>query len=350
MKKIQLHISNIIEQPNDVVTFEFIPDTPFSFIPGQFISLEFTVNNKILRRSYSLHNSPYTNEPLSISVKRVDNGDVSRKLHDSYKVGDVIEAYEPMGLFTFEPNPTSKRQLFLIGAGSGITPLFAILKSALIAEPQSNITLIYSNRSPESTLFYAELEALKQRYPQQLTIIYLWSNGKNLAMARLNRELLEKLVKQYITVAKEDVLFYTCGPADYMLMCRITLLTMGFGQEQLKKETFVLPEDEADDDDGTLHKEADIDKTTYHIELEISGVKHSVEVPYPMSILDAGLQQQLDIPYSCKAGMCGSCSATCIEGRVNMRYNEVLTDREVEAGKILLCTSRPLGDGVRISI
>ncbi|MES2778549.1 MAG: ferredoxin--NADP reductase [Bacteroidota bacterium] len=350
MKKIYLHISNIIEQPNDVVTFEFTSDIPFSYTPGQFVSLEFTVNNKTLRRSYSLHSSPFVNEPLSISVKRVENGEISRKLQDLYKVGDKIEAYDPMGLFTYEVDSHLKRHLFLIGAGSGITPLFSILKSALIAEPQSKITLIYSNRSINTTLFYAELEALQQQYPEQLTIVYLWSNGKNLAMARLNRELLERMVTQHMSVPREDCLFYTCGPTDYMLMCRITLLTMGFTQEQLKKETFVLPEDEADDDDGTLHQEQNIDKSTYTVELEFEGTKHTIEIPYPMSILDAALQQHLDIPYSCKAGMCGSCSATCTDGSVNMRYNEVLTDRDVERGKILLCTSRPIGNGVKITL
>ncbi|MES2559032.1 MAG: ferredoxin--NADP reductase [Bacteroidota bacterium] len=350
MKKIRLQISNIIQQPNDVVTFEFSANAPLSYIPGQFISLEIPVHNTLLRRSYSLHSSPLVREPLAISVKRVDNGAVSRKLHDSYKVGDVIDAYEPLGLFTFEAETDRKRHLFLIGAGSGITPLFSILKSALIAEPQSTITLIYSNRSVESTLFYAELEELKQQYPHQLTIVYLWSSGKNLAMARLNRELLEKLVAQYVTVPKEDVLIYTCGPADYMLMCRITLLTMGFMQEQLKKETFVLPEDEADDDDGTIQDTQYTDQSTYSIELEMEGHTYVIDVPYPLSILDAALQQQIDIPYSCKAGMCGSCSATCTEGSVNMRYNEVLTDREVEHGKILLCTSRPVADGVKIVV
>jgi ring-1,2-phenylacetyl-CoA epoxidase subunit PaaE len=348
MKKILLHISNIIEQPNDVVTFEFIPDSPFTYVPGQFITLEFRVNHQTLTRSYSLHSSPLVDEPLSISVKRVENGDISRKLHDSYNVGDVLQAYEPMGLFTYEAASHTKRQLFLLGAGSGITPLFSILKSALIAEPQSIVTLVYSNRSVESTLFYEQLEALKKQYPAQLTIVYLWSNAKNLTMARLNRELLEKLVMQHLTVPQKDTLFYTCGPADYMLMCRITLLTMGFTQGQLKKETFVRPEDEADDDDATLHAEVNIDKSTYTIELEISGTTHSVEVSYPMSILDASLKQQLDIPYSCKSGMCGSCSALCIHGQVAMRYNEVLTDNEVDQGKILLCTSRPLEDGVRI--
>lgn len=350
MKKIHLSVSRIIEQPNDIVTFEFQSNEPVSYLAGQFISIEYPINQQQARRSYSLHSSPFLNEPLAISVKRVDNGEVSRKLQDSVKVGDTIDAYEPMGLFTFEPKVDRSRHLFLIGAGSGITPLFSILKSALIAEPQSRVTLIYSNRSVDSTLFYAELETLKHQYPQQLHIVYLLSTGKNLAMARLNRELLEKLVNQNLAVPKEDALFYCCGPADYMLMCRITLLTMGFTQDQLKKETFLLPEDEADDDDGTLLEEKNIDRSTYTVTLNISGKSHTVSVPFPLSILDAALNLKLDIPYSCKAGMCGSCSATCTNGDVKMRYNEVLTDREVERGKILLCTARPTTEDVKIEL
>lgn len=350
MKKFPLHISNIIHQPNDIVTFEFTSEIPVEYIPGQFISIEIPINNRTVRRSYSLHSSPMLPEPLAISVKRIDNGDVSRKLQDSYAIGDRVDAFGPNGLFTFEAAPNLARHLFLVGAGSGITPLFSILKSALIAEPQSTITLIYSNRSIDSTLFYAELQALKEQYPNQINIIYLWSTGKNLAMARLNRELLEKLVTQHLHVQKENALFYLCGPADYMLMCTIALLTMGFTHEQLKKETFVLPEDEADDDDGTLQKEVEIDQTTYTVILELNGLEHPVEVPYPMSMLDAALQQKLDIPYSCKVGICGSCIATCIKGEVNMRYNEVLTDREVEHGRILLCTCKPMENDVRIAL
>lgn len=348
MKKFQLSVTRIIEQPNDVVTLEFKSDETITYLPGQFISIEYPINQLRLRRSYSLHSCPLLQEPLAISVKRVDNGAVSRVLQDTVKVGDTIDAFEPMGLFTFEPSSERTRHLFLIGAGSGITPLFSIAKSALLAEPQSKITLIYSNRSVESTLFYAELEALKERYPQQLTIVYLWSTGKNLAMARLNRELLETLVTKHLSVPKEDALVYCCGPADYMLMCRITLLTMGFKQEQLKKETFLLPEDEADDDDATLQQEKNTDRSTYTVTLNIEGDNHTFSVPFPLSVLDAALQQKLDIPYSCKAGMCGSCSATCTEGKVKMRYNEVLTDREVERGRVLLCTGRPTADGVKI--
>lgn len=349
MKKIQLRISNIIYQPNDIVTFEFSSSEKITFLAGQFITLEFVQNGKTARRSYSLHNSPVLNEPLAISVKRIENGEISRLLQDKYTIGDSLTAFEPSGIFTFTPQTTS-RTLFLIGAGSGITPLFSILKTALAAEPQSKIVLIYSNRSQQDTLFWSELTDLQQQYPSQLFIEFLFSNSKYLQKARLNREVLQHLVVTHHSYQNKDAIFYTCGPTDYMLMCKIVLLGMGFLAEQIKKETFVLPQDEADDDDETLLEEQEIDKSTYDVWLHYKGKRHQLEVAYPVSILDAALAKGIELPYSCKSGMCSTCAGKCVQGKIKMSYNEVLTDREVENGKVLLCTAHPLQNGVIVEV
>ncbi len=347
MKQLRLTISNIIERTNDIVTYELSSSEPVAFVPGQFISLEYVLNGHIVRRSYSLHNSPFVNEPLSISVKRIDNGLVSRLLQDHAKIGDTLTAYEPTGLFTYEYQQKIQRDIMLIGAGTGITPLFSILKSALQKEPQSRITLIYSNRSVDSTLFYDELKTLEQQYPQQLQCVFLFSNNKDLSFARLNRELLEKLITQYLRFAKANAIIYTCGPADYMLMCRIVLLGFGFEAGQLKKETFVLPEEEVDEDNTT---EIKIDTNTYTVDLQFEGKTNHLAVAYPKSILDRALEQNINLPYSCKSGVCGTCAATCTAGKINMRYNEVLTDKEVATGRILLCTAYPISDNVKIEV
>jgi len=349
MKKIELTISSIIRQPNDIVTYKLTHIEPIWFTSGQFIILEFIVNGKYIRRSYSLNNSPYVNEPLSISVKRVDNGEISRLLQDKYTIGDKLTSYEASGQFVFEPQPTAKRNIFLLGAGSGIAPLFSILKSALVTEKNSNIILVYSNRAPETTLFYDELLAIKKRYPIQFISIFLFSTAKNLSMARLNRELLERLVIEHSHFPNKQSLFYTCGPADYMLMCKIVLTGMGFA-DQLKKETFVLPEDESDEDDETGLETKAIDKASYTVKLTANKISHNLAIPYPKTILDVALERGIEIPYSCKAGMCGSCIAKCTQGKVKMLYNEVLTDNEVRQGKILLCAARPLEDDVELNI
>jgi ring-1,2-phenylacetyl-CoA epoxidase subunit PaaE len=350
MKQYQLTVLSISPQPNELVVLTLHSPEPISFLPGQFISLEFTIRGKKVRRSYSLCNVPDTNEPLTIAVKRIDNGEVSRIIHDELKVGDTLTAYEPSGLFVYTPQTLTPRDLVLIGAGTGITPLMSILNTALRNEPQSHITLVYSNRSVEYTLFYAELFELQTLYPTQFTCIFLWSSNKDLSFARLNRELLEKLIAQQLKHNKTQALVYNCGPADYMLMVQIVLTGMGFTREQLKREIFTLPEDEADEDDGTLAKEKVIDKTTYTVQLSYENKNYSLDIPYNQSILDVALEKGLDLPYSCKAGMCGTCAASCTHGKVRMQYNEVLTDRETENGRVLLCTAHPVGDGVKVKI
>lgn len=350
MQQLKLTITRIEPQPNDIVVFTLLSDQPVDFIPGQFISIELTINGKAHRRSYSLCNSPYLNEPLSIAVKRVENGEVSRALHDHYSVGDTLTAYAPSGMFQYHYQTEKQRDLILIGAGSGITPLMSILKSALHKEPQSNITLIYSNHSPETTLFYGELQTLQQQHTGRFNCIFLWSNSKNLGFARLNRDLLHKLVAQNLKHTTADALVYNCGPADYMLMVRLVLTGMDFLPEQLKKETFTLPQDEADDDDGTLAQEKVLDLNTYPISLSFEGKQYTIDVPYHQSILAAGLEQGINLPYSCKAGMCGTCSAQNTHGSVRMDYNEVLTDRETANGRILLCTAHPLENNVQIVV
>jgi ring-1,2-phenylacetyl-CoA epoxidase subunit PaaE len=348
MQQLTLTISGIFDQPNDVRIFILQSETPVFFIPGQFLSLEFILNGKSIRRSYSLCNSPYLDEPLTIAVKQVENGEISRLLHHHYKIGDTLIAYQPAGLFQYQYQTETARDILLIGAGSGITPLLSILKSALLKELQSTVTLIYSNHSPETTLFYEEIQDLREKYPTRFNCIFLWSNTKNLHFARLNRELLEKLVGQYINHPQDQALIYTCGPFDYMLMCRIVLTGLGYTADQLKRETFNLPEDEGDDDDETLASAAIIDKETYTIQLNYRQQEYKLTIPYPKTILDVALENKIDLPYSCQAGMCGTCSAQCTEGNILMQYNEVLTDKEVNQGKVLLCTAHPLGNDVKI--
>lgn len=349
MHTINLSIVEIIAETEDTKTFILMPvDEPLPvYVPGQFITLLFQSGRTEIRRTYSLGSSPYTDNFLSITVKRIDNGEISRMLHHQCRPGDVLQALPPAGMFTFEPDASKQRDLFLIGAGSGIVPLFSILKSTLVREPLSNIILIYSNHSPATTIFHDELHALLLQYPDQLRIIWLFSSSQNLGMARLNRDLLDLFVIQWQKLKKEDALFYTCGPADYMTMCRIALLTIGYTQEQIKKETFVLPEDEADEDDSSEAKT--IDTNTYSIQLQFKGQTYQLNIPYTHSILDVALQQGINLPYSCRAGMCSTCSATCTSGSVRMQYNEVLTDRDVANGRVLLCTAHPTGNNVVIT-
>lgn len=341
MELIKLRIRDMKYTAGETLVLTF--DTPEGprpqYLAGQFLTLIFNIEGRELRRSYSLCSSPDADEALSIAIKRVENGEISRFLHHKTAAGDLLNALAPNGLFIYEPIPLKKRTVFLFGAGVGITPLFSIIKTALFTEQESKIVLVYSSRSVGETLFYDELNALQEEYPERFRIIYVSSQAKNLLMARLNVFLIEKIVKAHLQHAEKEALFYTCGPIDYMVTCRITLLRLGFDISQIKRETFVLPEDEADEDD-TTEKEIK-DKNTYSVILKLNGTEHRLDVPYNRTILQAALDLHINIPYSCRAGICSTCTATCTQGNVHMDYNEVLLDNEIAAGRVLVCTGHP---------
>lgn len=322
-----------------VLTFEVLNGDKPDYLAGQFLTLQFQVNNRELRRSYSLCSSPALDEPLSIAIKLVENGEISRFLHHKTKVGDIIEALEPNGLFVYKVDQNLRRTVFFFAAGVGITPVFSIIKTALLEETHSKLILIYSSRSADETLFYKELNELEARYPKRLKIIYVSSHSKNLLYARLNVFLIEKLISQYLEFDPTDALFYTCGPIDYMVTCRIKILELGYSISQIKRETFVLPEDEADDDDMTEKEKGDT--STYTVTLNNKGVINHIAVPYHRTILQEALLNNIDIPYSCRAGICSTCTASCTSGHVRMDYNEVLMDDEIAAGRVLVCTGHP---------
>jgi len=343
----KLRIDKIINQPGDNITLQLQPvdaDYP-EYLAGQFISLIFEGKHKEIRRSYSFNSSPDVNEPLSITVKRVENGEISRLLHHKTAEGDILLAQGPQGLFSYLPEENLERDVFLFAAGVGITPLFAIMKTALVRETKSKITLVYSNRSLEDTLFYEELNEWQRKYPERLKIIFVFSNSKNLMTARLNKFYIEKILKEHLVFAKEKALFYSCGPVIYMDLCRITLLGMGFDISQIKRETFVLPEDEVDEDDSS---EKIVDKNTYSVILNFQGETYNLDIPWPKRILDVALEHKIKLPYSCRGCVCSTCVANCTKGNVRMDYNEVLTDDELERGRVLVCTGRPTENGTTI--
>jgi ring-1,2-phenylacetyl-CoA epoxidase subunit PaaE len=329
-----------------VLSFEVLDGKKPQYLAGQFLTLVFNMQGREQRRSYSLCSSPDVDEPLAIAIKRVENGEISRFLHHKTAVGDVLHALEPNGQFIYQPDLQIKRTVFLFGAGVGITPLFAIIKTALLREENSRLVLVYSRRSVEETLFHDELNALQEEYPQRFKIIYVSSQSKNLLMARLNVFLIEKIVKEDLVFDRTDALFYTCGPIDYMVTCRIKLLEMGFNISQIKRETFVLPEDEVDEDDSTEKKVKHTN--TYTVELHFKHKVYHLAVPYNKTILDAALEQKINLPYSCHAGICSTCIANCIKGGVEMDYNEVLMDDEIAAGRVLVCTGHPTEDGTTL--
>lgn len=344
----ELRVSEITAQPNNNVTIKFDDihgDYP-AYKAGQFLTLIFHFNNREVRRSYSFNSSPLIKEPMSITVKRVDNGEISRLVHHKLIVGDNLSVLEPQGIFTYIPELNRARTVVLFAAGVGITPLYSILKTALVGEEHSKVILVYSNSSIKQTVFYDELKEWEKKYPERLKIVWIFSSSKYLLTARLNRDYILEILKNY-TPERSDIIFYTCGPVFYMDLCRFTLLGMGYDNDLIKRETFQLPENDEDDDDESVPI---VDTTSYRVKLRYKGDEYPLFIPYNKTILDVALEHKINIPYSCKSGMCSTCISQCVEGSVRMDYNEVLTDREVENGKCLVCTSHPLENDTIIEV
>lgn len=344
----KLRVIAVIKQPTEVIqiNFETLNGEKLNYLAGQFITLVFQVNGREVRRSYSFCSSPAVDEPISVAVKLVENGEISRFMHHQLAEGDLVDITKPNGLFVYHSEREIKRTVFLFAAGVGVTPLFSILKTALVEELNTKIVLVYSSRSADDTLFLEEIAAWQVKYPDRLKVIHLFSNSKNLMRARLNGFLINQLVKEEMTFDKNEALFYICGPYDYMDVCKITLLGAGYQSTHVKKETFVMPEDEVDEDDGTVKV---VDKNTYSVVLHFQGNIHHLSVPWPKRILEVALANKIKLPYSCSGGVCSTCTATCTSGGVRMDYNEVLTDDEIAKGRVLVCTGHPTENGTTIT-
>jgi ferredoxin-NADP reductase len=333
---LQLRVDGIKWELPDTATFYLVEafghKVPYK--AGQFLTLIFNHHNQEIHRSYSLSSSP-DDERLAITVKRITNGQISRFLLTKINVGDVLFAAEPAGVFTVE-DYQSKKDILLFAAGSGITPIFSLIKYILNRPGESKLHLVYSSQNRQSILFNNELNELLQHHSDRLNITHLLSNDAN----RLTNIMVEQLVNQQLVFGKEKAEFYLCGPFVYMRMIRLTLLYMGIEPESIRKENFVL---ETVPVTGS--------RTSYppkSIRINFNNELHDVVAGENQSILQAALQNNIQLPYSCRSGICSACAAFCKTGKVEMAKNEVLTDEDIAKGWILTCTGHALTDDVEI--
>jgi ferredoxin-NADP reductase len=333
---LQLRVEAIKWQTTDTATFYLaeISGRKINYIAGQFITLVFTHHDEEIRRSYSLSSSP-DEELLAITVKRITNGEISRFMLTKVKTGDIINAVEPAGRFTITDSK-AKKDILLFAAGSGVVPIFSQLKYILAREGESRITLIYSSQDQASILFADELDALQVKHPDRLKIIYLLSSEGN----RLNNISVEKLVKQNTHYSLGKTGFYLCGPFVYMRMVRLTLLYMGLENAQIRKENFVL--------DTVPVAAGHSNYPPQKIRIRFNNEWHDLVIGENQTILQAALQNNIALPYSCRVGICSACTAKCTNGKVEMAVNDVLTDLDLAHGLILTCTGHAVIDDVVI--
>jgi ferredoxin-NADP reductase len=339
---IPLVIDQIREVSKNFKTFSFREGHGIRYASGQFITLSDQSGLREIRRSYSIISSPGLKEPLTIAVKRIDNGFFSRNLVDRSVQGDVLYTTGAAGFFRLPEEMNTITGIFFFAAGSGIAPVLSLMKTVLYFFPQVSVSLVYSNQSRAATAFYPELKGMEERFPERLHIDFLFSSAADLRRARLNRELLlEFLITNRCN--RERTLFYICGPESYMRMISFLLLEEGFPGDNIKKEDF---------NPGNKKTVSRIppDKNTHQVNLDVHGISYQFMVPYTETILKAAQKLKLNLPYSCETGKCGSCAALCLKGKVWLSNNEVLTEKDLAQGLTLTCTGHPQDGDVVLKI
>jgi ring-1,2-phenylacetyl-CoA epoxidase subunit PaaE len=325
---------------NEVVTYR----------PGQFLTLLLPHEDKKVRRSYSMSSSPYTDVSLAITIKRVPGGFASNMLLDTVKEGDALEALEPMGMFFPKQEDDQTRQVVFIGAGSGVTPLFSILKSILMVEPESEVILIYGSRNEESIIFRNKLEALQTKYKERLKIVHTLSQPSENwegQTGRLNKTHLLKILETFPEIVKPEAEYFLCGPEDMMEEAHRALAILAVPESKIRKESFVTA---TSLHAGEVIMEEDDTNKTREITLLYEGAEYKVPVKPHETVLEAALNMDIDLPYSCQAGMCTACMGRCVSGKVHLDEEDALSEAERNEGFILTCVTHPMSDDVVIEV
>lgn len=341
----QLTITSIKEEVPGVRTFSLHPKdgSNLTYLPGQFLTFRMQTGAKERRRSYSLSSVPFLDAQPSITVKRVDNGLMSRWLIDRARVGDSLQAIdEATGLFTLPTDIASYQSVWLFAAGIGITPIYALLRQLLHKSPIERVVLLYSNRSVQHTVYYQELETLRQVYPDRFVLVHLWSINQDMLRARISKESFPLLRAAYLTGNPEQVLAYVCGPVRYMWLLQLLLQDADVPSANIRRELFELKKE--------VGHRLPADKEPHLVNLYMADKTYSFTNQYPQTILSSARAAGIVMPYSCDAGQCGSCTAICTLGKVWMSYNEVLTDRDLLAGRVLTCTGHAIEGDINLKL
>ncbi|PWT73923.1 MAG: oxidoreductase [Bacteroidetes bacterium] len=339
MELLQLTVIDIVRETKDAVSI-FMKESngsEISYQAGQFLTFIFNGPFGEIRRSYSFSSTPGIDKTVSITLKRVPNGEISRFFFEYLKAGDQLESLPASGRFTVDTNSSLKRHFCLVAAGSGITPIYSLMKKILHEERGSFITLIYQNRDEHSIIFEKELKRIEKEFPSRFKWIRLLSRPieRSHVSHRLNNELFERLVRNHVPM-NDDTYFYICGPHSMMRMAEFTLKWMGIQDNQIRRENFSI--------DFIPPPPVLTDTTPKELTIHFQDHTHQISVAYPKNILQAALDNGIHLPYSCRGGRCSTCVAKLMKGKLKMSVNDVLTEKDLDEGLVLTCVGYALTD------
>ncbi len=344
-----LKVAKVRNETRDTIAVTFaVPSEladSFAYQQGQHLTLRARIGGEDVRRSYSIC-SAVQDRDLRVAIKRTPGGLFSSWANDTLAPGATLEVMPPMGHFNVPLAAGNARHYVAFAAGSGITPILSIIKTTLLAEPNSRFTLFYGNRASSSVIFKEELMDLKDMYMERLNLAYVMSREQQdieLFNGRITKEKCAAFLQHWIRIEDIDVAFI-CGPEDMMLGVSSALQEAGLPKQNIKIELFAasIPKHQ--------HKPRQLDALVRH-ETEVTVIMDGNHTSFTMdkdkeSILDAGLRAGIDMRYSCKGGVCSTCRCKLVDGKVDMDVNYALEDYEIARGFVLSCQSFPVTDKV----
>ncbi len=343
-------VKKIRTETTDCVSIAFdIPETlreKFEYKAGQYLTLRAFIGGEEVRRSYSLCSSPVEKE-WRIAVKKVAGGVFSAYAMETLKAGDMIELMPPIGNFFTPLDANNKKQYIAFAAGSGITPIISLIKTTLIAEPQSSFLLVYGNRNVHSIIFKEELEGLKNKYMTRFSMVHVLSREMMDAAVnygRIDGEKCELLFTKFADVNADE--FFICGPEEMIFCVKDFLKGKGVEEHKIHVELFVAGKGKSEKEKVKMEEDGEV-KSKVTVRLDGRSFEFDLAADGE-NILDAALHRGADLPYSCKGGVCCTCKAKLIEGMVDMEVHYGLEKDEIERGFILTCQSRPRTERVVI--
>jgi ring-1,2-phenylacetyl-CoA epoxidase subunit PaaE len=327
----------------------------FDFAPGQFLTLRASIDGADVRRSYSISSarSQLQQGELELGIRPVEGGVFSNWAATELKAGDTLRVMPPDGRFTVQKQRAIHRVGF--AAGSGITPILSILATTLQEQPESKFTLVYGNRRMDSVMFNEALQDLKDRYPSRLTLIHILSRQSQevpLLEGRINADKVRAIIDAFLPVGSMDEVFI-CGPEAMIEETEKTLLDAGVKADRIRTERFTSPTLEALSPEqkakAVLGHKATRDGGEVQLTVVLDGKPYDMPMNKNEKILDIALALGLDLPYSCKGGVCCTCRCKVMEGSTEMDKNFTLEKPEVDQGFVLSCQARPTSDRVVVS-
>jgi ring-1,2-phenylacetyl-CoA epoxidase subunit PaaE len=349
-----LRVRSVEPDTDEAVVVSFDVPEPlqqvFGFTQGQHLTLKKEVDGQELRRSYSICAGVDDGE-LRVGVRKVKGGVFSNWINTHLKIGDSISVMAPQGRFFVPTDPSSQRHYLGVAGGSGITPILSIMKTVLAREPKSRFTLLYGNRAPRSTMFKEEIEDLKNKYLRRLVLNHVFSDEHTDApinMGVMNREKIGEFLKLLIPAASIDHAFI-CGPFQMNDEAEAALLGAGVAEDRIHIERFGIATPQGQATGAVVHEVRPEDSDA-RIVIIRDGLSREIDFKKDQpSILDAASAAGMEVPFSCTSGVCGTCRAKLVQGKVRMDRNFALDKNEVAAGFILTCQAHPTTERVVIS-